>query len=239
MKYSFIGSGFISKILQAQLDDQFVVYDRSNIYKLHDTDHGSVIVCAPTGNRLKVNSDQSGDFSDCKTIVEQITKTKFDKLIYISTVDVFQNSHYGYNRKWLEDQLSKDKKSMIIRLPTLVHPSIRKNILFDLSQKKWLEKISLESRMQWYPLANLFDDIKKTIELGLSQNNLVSKPIPNKEIVLELEPDLFLNLSKNQVNSCHYDVKSQNGKYWVSDQDIWHSIKSCYSEMKKHIDNTA
>jgi len=234
LKYSIIGSGFVSSALQIQIDN-CRVYDRKNINELGKCDHEIIIISAPTGNRLQVRDDPKKDLLDCEIIIKQVSNANFDRIIHISTVDVFQNNDYGHNRKWLEDRLKSDHRSTIFRLPTLIHPMIAKNILFDLSRKKWLEKISLDSKIQWYPLKNLWHDIKKNIDLGISQNNLVSRPISNRELVSVLEPELLENLSENLTVPCYYDVRSHDGTYWVSDEDIWQDLRACYTEMKKQV----
>lgn len=231
MKYSIIGSGFVSSILQTQIDD-FVIYDRNNLNELKNRSHNVIILCAPTGNRLRVSADPDKDFDDCRLIVENIEQSQFDKIVHISTVDVFQKNRYGQNRKWIEEQFINDLRYNIIRLPSLIHPTIKKNILYDLSHRQWLEKISLDSVIQWYPLDNLFSDIKKSINYDIRQNNLVSRPISNKELIENLEPGLAPIIKMNHVDPMYYDNKSHDGDYWVPDRDVWSSIKSCYSIMK-------
>jgi len=233
LKYSIIGSGFVSSILQAQIDN-FVVYDRNNLRDLKNNNHDVIVLCAPTGYRLRVNADPDKDFKDCHTIVRCIKQSNFDKIIHLSTVDVFQNSFYGQNRKWIEEQLISDKRTTIIRLPSLIHPLIEKNILFDLSHRLWLEKISPKSKIQWYPMDNLFSDIKKTLDLEIKQNNFVSRPIENKELISILEPSLLNQILGNQVDSVNYDFKSQDNNYWIPDDKIWNSLQSCYFFMKNN-----
>jgi hypothetical protein len=115
---------------------------------------------------------------------------------------------------------------------------IEKNILFDLSRKKWLEKISLESKIQWYPIENLFSDIKKTIALGVAENNLVSAPISNRDIATALEPDLIEAMENNHNDPLYYDVRSLDNEYWISKEEIWSKLISCYSAIKTSLSDT-
>ena len=53
----------------------------------------------------------------------------------------------------------------IIRLPALVGEGLKKNALFDIKNNNNVDLIDSRNSYQFYPLKNLWKDIKKTLEL--------------------------------------------------------------------------
>jgi len=116
-------------------------------------------------------------------------------VVLLGTVDsVLRNDFpYGKNRLWLENQLLNNFNNIhILRLSSLIHKNIKKNILYDLKNKCFLDKINLNTRLQWYDLGNLKKDISHSIENNIQLKNLVSEEIYNYEIVDRFYPSLSL-----------------------------------------------
>lgn len=242
MKYSIIGHGTIGTVLSNQLD-QCTIYDRQGFSTFLNFNHNIVIVAAPSSNRLWVNTNPETDLLDCQKIVNTLAKATYRHLIYISTVDIYPtkfstnnrpdacpNSGYGHNRWKLESQLANLPNSKIIRLPSLCHHSIKKNILFDLKHQQWLDKISLESEIQWYPLDRLGLDIQEFINSNNIFENFVSPPINNKDIVKKFSPNLLTELENNQnITHYKYDIRSSDSSYLVSLDTIWKKMSEYFS----------
>lgn len=235
MNYSVIGQGFLAQRLKEQLHN-VTLFGRETLTNI-PTYQDIVIVAAPTGNRLQVNNDHQKDSRDCVAILEQVKKIRYQNLIYLSTVDVYASrtslddalddvvpeSYYGRNRFLLEKELKSLPSCHVIRLPSLCHPTIKKNILYDLSHKRWLESISISSNIQWYPVARLGEDINRIIELGISQINLVSRPISNHSLIQYFCPELIDIVIENKVTDIQYDIKTvhRDSGYWIDDKEIW------------------
>ena len=241
-KYSIIGGGLIGSFLNAQ-DRHSKLYDRSTMSYLGDIAHEVIIVAAPTSNRILANQNPAQDFDNCLQIYHALEKTKFEHLIYISTVDIYKNrvsvdnlpnscpdSDYGHNRWQLENMLTSLPHCKILRLPSLCHSTIKKNILFDIKHQQWLDKICLDSMLQWYPLNRLPNDIERTIDSNLKYENLVSQPVNNRKILEKYAKTLLPLLEKNQnVNKLIYDVRSSTGSYNIPTDEIW-------KEMQRYFD---
>jgi len=193
--------------------------------------HDTIILAAPTGNRIVVNQDTIRDLDDCTSIVDALKRTQFNRIVYISTVDVFVESNYGQNRLWLEQQIQQFPNHIILRLPSLCDPSIKKNVLFDLANRQWLEKVSLESDIQWYPTNRLAQDITYAIEHNISELNLVSAPVCNRDIVSKFAPDLLKRLGCNTATPVYYDIKSLNGQYWIDNECMWSELEKSFIQL--------
>jgi len=228
--YSIIGPGFVGKLIASQLHVDHS-YNRTNLDSLPNLSHDTIILAAPTGNRIVVNQDTIRDLDDCTSIVDALKRTQFNRIVYISTVDVFVESNYGQNRLWLEQQIQQFPNHIILRLPSLCDPSIKKNVLFDLANRQWLEKVSLESDIQWYPTNRLAQDITYAIEHNISELNLVSAPVCNRDIVSKFAPDLLKRLGCNTATPVYYDIKSLNGQYWIDNECMWSELEKSFIQL--------
>ncbi|HCD03853.1 MAG TPA: pyridine nucleotide transhydrogenase, partial [Methylophaga sp.] len=76
---------------------------------------------------------------------------------------------YGLHRRVLEKFVEQHFSSyLIVRLPGLVGPGLRKNVIFDLHNKNNLDVIEGRGVFQFYPMVNLWYDIRTALEAGLS-----------------------------------------------------------------------
>jgi hypothetical protein len=105
---------------------------------------------------------------------------------------------------------------------------MNKNILYDLKNKCWLEKICLDSIIQWYPLKHLAKDILNTIDQGLRYQNLCTAPVLNRRIVQKFFPNLIDKMEQNQVKPVNYNVKNYNQQNHVSDAEIWQAFEEYF-----------
>jgi hypothetical protein len=248
-KYSVVGSGFIGKYVHAKLNA--CLYDRDTVATMPLHQHDVIIVAAPTGNRLLANASPDIDLEDCKNLISTIEKCNYNYLVHVSTVDVYSScssanelpenfppkSSYGHNRWFLEQKFQMFPRCHTVRLPSLVDLTIQKNILFDLKNNKWLDKIDLYRSVQWYPLNRLASDIPLLLLQGKKFENLISPPIKNIEIVQRYRPSLVQNLMANiKLDSLNYDVRSSTGEYFVPIQEIWKNIDKYFSYTPKTID---
>lgn len=241
MRYSIIGNGLIGHALHNQALDS-VLFTRENSFKATQDDHDVLVIVAPTGNRLVVNNNTEKDLADCDRIIELVSQCNYNHLVYISTVDVYPthtsnnadpsseqpSTAYGSNRWYLEHVLSTMSDSHIIRLPTLSDLSLNKNILYDLKTKSWLDKICLESYIQWYPLKRLNNDIEFTINNTLKYQNLCSSPVCNRTVVQQFFPELIEQLNANQLTPVKYDIKNNDQSYPIPLEEIWQSFEEFF-----------
>lgn len=235
MDFQIIGSGFLGTKLSRQLDSA-TTFDRASlsiIPKYCDI----IIVAAPTSRRITVNQHPEQDLQDCMSIYEAVKRVSYRKIIHLSTVDVYAtktsktdqldhllpDSHYGANRYLLEEKISSLPNSSIIRLPSLCQNDIKKNILYDLANQQWLEKICLDAEIQWYPVDQLSKDIKYVINHNIPKINLATAPISNRMIVEKFYPELIERLQSNSLPLTQYDVKTcySDSGYWICNSAIW------------------
>jgi hypothetical protein len=160
-----------------------------------------VYVAAPASNRLWANARPEQDEANVQRLYHEISQGYIDRVVVIGTVDSVLRNHlpYGRNRAWLEKQLTNKFNTQILRLSSLIHSTINKNVLYDLKHSQFLDSINLNSQIQWYDLNNLYNDICFSTLANLHERNLVSEPIFHREIVERFFPDLQLK-SADAVN---------------------------------------
>jgi hypothetical protein len=167
------------------------VYNSDNISEMSNNNFELVVVAGPGGNRLTVNKDPESDLRNVSTIIEAILKTSIERLVLISTVDTiaYPNTSYGWHRLQLENFVKIHcNKYHILRLSTLVGKNIKKNVLFDLKNNLFIDKIDPAAVVQWCPLDTLHNEIDYVINNNIEELNLVSEPISNQEIIQEFFP---------------------------------------------------
>jgi hypothetical protein len=215
---SVIGNGLVGTSIQQ-------IFKNVTVYSKHDSpaqhQHDILIIAAPCGNRIKVEADPDKDMLDCYALVNTISECKYNYLIYVSSRDVMYQTIYGRNRKVLEDLILKFDNSVALRIGKALASGLSRNILSDIKNKTWLDKINLSATDQWYPINRLLEDADSLFRSKHNVDAFLSRPIFNKEIVEKYKPDLIDRLAKNTNQIQNRDTKHSSGKYVVPEQDVW------------------
>lgn len=211
-------TGLIGSYLTKQLSPT-ALFNSKNINQLSDYNFDILYCAAPSGNRLAANTDPENDSNTIRILTEQLLKVKTNQFVLISTVDTVHSptTAYGGNRLILENFVKQNfSNNIVIRLPTLIDHTIKKNILFDLKNKKYLDSINLLQQCQWYPLSLLHKDIQLIVSNNIVDVDLVSEPIVNQEIVDKLFID-FKKVPSNFKKSDPYNLICNCSKLFNND----------------------
>lgn len=194
-------------------------FNSNNIDKIKNYKFDTVYVAAPASNRLWANARPEQDEANVQRLYHEISQGYIDRVVVIGTVDSVLRNHlpYGRNRAWLEKQLTNKFNTQILRLSSLIHSTINKNVLYDLKHSQFLDSINLNSQIQWYDLNNLYNDICFSTLSNLQERNLVSEPIFHWEIVEKFFPELQLK-STDAVNQ-------SIAPYSASKEDIFQAME--------------
>lgn len=163
-------------------------FNSDNIDTMGQYDIGTLIVAAPSGNRLSINQDCAQDTVNIRQIIDAVNVARPEHIILISSIDsvVQRQTPYGQNRYILEQSLSEITATTILRLSTLIGSTIQKNILYDIKHKQFLECINPNAYLQWC----LLDDLPRLISSTPQGQTLdvVSEPIKNQDIIDQFCP---------------------------------------------------
>lgn len=200
-KNALIGfSGFVGTTLLKQVSFD-ALYRSTNIQEI-DSKVFDLVVCAGApAQKWIANSDPQEDRGKIEALIRHLKTIKCDTFVLISTVDVFKNPQgvdedspieedglhaYGLHRRLLEKFVENYfPKHLIVRLPGLVGPGLRKNIIFDFLNNNNLDAIESRSVFQFYPMVNLWYDIQAALKKDLKLVHLTAEPVSVAEVALQ------------------------------------------------------
>ena len=131
---------------------------------------------------------------------------------------------YGLHRRLLEEFVeSHFTNYLIVRLPGLVGPGLRKNVIFDLLNNNNLHAIDSRGMFQFYPTVNLWYDIQIAIQEDLRLLHLTAAPVS----VAEISKEVFGRTFKQHLNNppAAYDMRTRHA--------LMFSCKGVYQYSKK------
>jgi nucleoside-diphosphate-sugar epimerase len=190
---ALIGStGFVGTTLASQAE--FGAFFRSgNIGDIAGRHFDQIVCAAAPAQKWIANRDPESDRKNIQGLIANLKTVSCDNFILISTVDVFSmpigvdestpvnqdGLHaYGLNRLFLEKFVeSHFTNHLIVRLPGLVGPGLRKNVIFDFLNDNNLDLIDSRGLFQFYPMVNLWYDVQVALRHGLTLVHLTAEPI--------------------------------------------------------------
>jgi hypothetical protein len=198
MANALIGfSGFVGSILlkQATFD---LLYRSTNIGDIEGQSFDTLVCAGAPAQKWIANREPEADRQKIDSLIGHLETIQCATIILISTVDVFKNPigvdedsrideealhAYGLHRRLLEKFVERHfKKPLIVRLPGLVGPGLRKNIIFDFLNDNDVYAIDSRGIFQFYPMVNLWYDIQTACNAGLELVHLTAEPISVADI---------------------------------------------------------
>ncbi len=238
-------TGFVGSTLLKQHEFQWL-YRSTNIEDIKNKSFDTVVCAGAPAVKWLANKNPEQDKRSIELLMENLSTIKCDKFILISTVDVFNDPRgvnessvvnlnelhaYGLHRYELE-QFVKNKFSncLIVRLPGLVGPGLKKNIIFDFLNANNLEAIDGRSVFQFYPMVNLWSDIKVAIDNKVKLLHLTSFPISTSEIAKECFNVSIEN--KVAVEPVSYDFQTEFAEVYGSGDNYQYSKKEVLTAIR-------
>ncbi|PZW37019.1 hypothetical protein C8P66_14710 [Humitalea rosea] len=181
------------------------LFNSRNIGDIRSRSFGRVVCAGVSAKKWLANKEPEADRAAIRALTDQLATVRAERFVLISTVDVYANSAgadeavipgraglhpYGLHRLELEDFVTaRFPGALVLRLPALFGPGLRKNVLYDLLHDNMLEAINPAAAFQWYPVPRLAGDIDKAEAAGLRLAHLATEPLPTREILERFFPD--------------------------------------------------
>lgn len=198
MKNALIGfSGFVGSTLLKQSPFESL-YRSTNISDIEGQLFDTVVCAGAPAQKWIANREPEVDRQKIESLVAHLETIQCTTFILISTVDVFKSPievdedtpvdesglhAYGLHRRLLEKFVeSYFANHLIIRLPGLVGPGLRKNVIFDFLNDNNLHAIDSRGVFQFYPMVNLWYDIQTALNARLQLLHLTAEPISVADI---------------------------------------------------------
>ena len=247
MTSALIGySGFVGSTLLAQttFDD---CYRSTTIGEIEGRSYDMVICAGAPAQKWIANREPEQDRLKIEGLIAHLKTITCKTFILISTVDVFKNSAgvdedtpveeaglhaYGLNRRLLEKFVeSQFPDHLIIRLPGLVGPKLRKNVIFDFLNGNNLQAIDSRGVFQFYPMVNLWHDIQAARKAGLALVHLTAEPVSVADIAAYGFGKPFDNTLDNPVGAHdmqtrHAAVFGATGRYQYSQRETLLAVRA-------------
>jgi hypothetical protein len=207
-----------------------------------------MVVCAAApAQKWIANRDPVADRQNIDNLISHLKTVTCNTFVLISTVDVFKSPigvdedtpvdekglhAYGLHRRVLEKFVeSHFLNHLIIRLPGLVGPGLRKNVIFDFLNDNNLHAIDSRGVFQFYPMVNLWYDIQTALDSSLKLVHLTAEPISVTDISAQGFGKLF---KQTQVNSpAVYDMRTRyaqlfgsSGQYQYSRRETIQAVRA-------------
>lgn len=247
MKNALIGfSGFVGSTLlkQAQFD---ALYCSKNISEIENEQFDTVVCAGAPAQKWIANLQPKTDLEKIRYLIKYLRTIQCRIFILISTVDVFGNPvgvdeetqadencfhAYGLHRRLLEKFVeSYFTNYLIVRLPGLVGPGLRKNIIFDFLNVNNLHSIDKRGVFQFYPIVNLWYDIQVALNIGLRLIHLTATPITVADVSLQGFGKSFLQEladtpSKYDMRTRYASLFGRKGNYQYSACETLQAIRT-------------
>lgn len=195
---SLIGySGYVGGTLLKQ--ESFTsLYRSTNIGDIDNQSFDTVVCAGAPAQKWIANREPKADRQKIEELIAHLKTIQCKTFILISTVDVFKNPigvdedtpvdesglhAYGLHRRLLETFVEEHfPNHLIVRLPGLVGPGLRKNVIFDFLNNNNLQAIDSRGVFQFYPMVNLWYDIQTALNAGLKLVHLTAEPVSVADI---------------------------------------------------------
>lgn len=190
-------TGFVGSTLLKQSPFS-VLYRSTNIQGINGQSCDTLICAAAPAQKWIAYREPVADRQNIESLIAHLKTVTCKTFILISTVDVFKSPigvdedtpveedglhAYGLHRRLLEKFVeSYFPNHLIVRLPGLVGPGLRKNVIFDFLNDNNLRAIDSRGVFQFYPMVNLWWDIQTALRAGLKLVHLTAEPISVAEV---------------------------------------------------------
>ncbi|MDM4762967.1 hypothetical protein QT381_08100 [Galbitalea sp. SE-J8] len=194
-------TGFVGGNLLAQADFD-ATFNSSNAADIAGESFDTVVFSAAKAEKWRINQDPESDAVHIRELERILGSFRAKRLVLISTVDVYGSPvgvdedtpvpepglhPYGLHR-WQLENAARDRFDdvLVVRLPGLFGPGIKKNVVFDLLHDNNVERIHHAGRFQYYDLRELWRHIGEAADAGLDLVNLATEPVTTGEIAREV-----------------------------------------------------
>lgn len=249
-------TGFVgSNLLRAGHYDY--LYRSTNFLEAQGRSFRTLVFSGAKAEKWKANLDPAADRKHVDELISVLSRIKADKAVLISTVDVYPkpnneierwidesevNHAYGKNRALLEREFVRFfPKSIVLRLPALFGPGLKKNVVFDFLNDNQTGKIDSRGVFQFYDLKWLQKDIDKAWLLqektGKQLFNISTEPVSVAEVAMMVLGKEFHN--EVVETPATYNIKSGWAKEWsgtngylYKKEDVLLSLKNFAQEYR-------
>ena len=239
-------SGFVGTTLTRQF--QFTDCFRStDVDRIVDRKFDIVVCAAAPAQKWIANREPAADLANVEGLISRLLRVECRQFVLISTVDVFKVAvdvdertpvaedglhPYGLHRRLLEKFVeSRFQDCLVVRLPGLVGPGLRKNVVFDFLNDNNLHAIDSRCVFQFYPMVNLWFDVQTALVQKLRLVHLTAEPVSVADVARlgfgrSFDQQLTGTVARYNLKSSHAGLFGGTGVYQYSRRESLQAIRA-------------
>lgn len=239
-------SGFVGTTLLRQRSFD-ALYRSTTIREIDGRSFDTVVCAAAPAQKWLANREPEDDRRKIDGLIAHLDTIQARQFVLVSTVDVFvapfgvnevtevrdTGLHaYGLHRRMLEVFVEKRfTNALIVRLPGLVGPGLRKNVIFDFLNDNNLAAIDSRGVFQFYPMVNLWYDIRTALAAGIKLVHLTAEPISVHEVAnqgfgIAFDQACVSHPAVYDMGTVHAPLFGGRGEYQYSKRETIHAIRA-------------
>ncbi len=228
MRRALIGhTGFVGSNLDRQqaFTDR---YNSRNFQAMAGEEFDEVVCCGVQAVKWWANQNPEQDWAGIQPLLDVLERARIGRLVLVSTVDVYRDPvgvdettpveteglhPYGLHRWRVEEWVRATVPDhMIVRLPGLFGPGLRKNLIYDLLAGQPVAGFDARSSFQFYDLARLGSDLETVATASLRTVNLAVPPLTVADVAERITGQPFENRTERP--PLHYDMRTRHAGIW-------------------------
>jgi hypothetical protein len=241
----FVGGNLMQ---QAKFD---ATYNSQNIREIEGRSHDMLTIAGAQAKKWWANQNPEADWLGIERLIGSLAKCRAERVVLVSTIDVLGSSSglaeddtpatdllgpYGRHRLRLEEEVqSLFRDVLIVRLPGLFGPGLKKNVLFDLLHRHELEKINPKSSFQYYGLGNFWADIQLALNARLRLVHLFPEPLPTSVLIEKLFPGV--QVGGSAVAEAHYDHRTRYGSIFGGNDNYIATAEAVVQQLRDFVES--
>ena len=245
---ALIGStGFVGSNLR-RMSSFGSLFNSTNIDGIRGRKFRRLVSAAPGAEKWKANLDPASDRAAVEKLWHSLESVEAGKVILISTVDVYPHpvgvdenseidmercSPYGRHRLELERKVADRFDALIVRLPGLFGPGLRKNALYDLLNDHRVPAIDSGAIYQFYDITRLAGDLELAERANLALLNVATEPIGIDLVAREVF-DTPLVSGENPIPA-RYDFRTLHAEFFGGRDGYLQSSNAILEEIREWV----
>ncbi len=221
-------------------------YNSSSIDSIRGQNFELVVCAGAPAAKWKANRDPAGDRACLARLQDALAHVRARYLVLISTVDVFGQTEgadettqpagatpYGQHRLELEHFVQRRFSTLIVRLPALFGPGLKKNAVYDLLHENQVDQIDSRAVFQFYDVRRLWRDVELAHSAGLSLVHFATEPTSMAEVARDAFGWHFLN--ERPTPPPHYDFRTRHAALFGGAGGYLHSRKQVLANLAEFV----
>ncbi len=173
----------------------------TDVDQLPGADVDEIVCAGASAEKWRANAEPEADWMGIQRLMAALDGSRAHSCVLVSTVDVFADSRgvdegvpadttqeqaYGRHRALLEEFVThRFDEALIVRLPGMFGPGLKKNLVFDLIHQPGARFAHQDSTFQFYDVRDLWGHVLLARDAGLPVVNLTAEPVSAAQVAQE------------------------------------------------------